>query len=100
MVSFESVLSLAAFVFALGIAGALIRGGGVRIVASVQLLFGAGALVFVAAAREHGQATGQAIAILLALLAAAAAVAGAGVVLRRRVPSRAKSEPRPEDPAC
>lgn len=75
----EHLVVLSGLLFAVGMVGALARRNVVRVLLSLQVMLGAVSLALVALSRQHGDAEGQVVALLLALVGAAQG--GAGVSL-------------------
>jgi NADH-quinone oxidoreductase subunit K len=84
------LLSTSAGLFAIGCMGLLIHRHPVALLMSVELLLNAANLLLVFGARVHGEATGQAVALIVLVLAAAEAVIGLALALaifrKREVP--------------
>ena len=74
-------LALAALLFGIGAAGALVRRNGLVLVMCVELMLGAGNLVIITYARFFGDAGGHAVAFFVMALAAAEAAVGLAIVL-------------------
>ena len=74
-------VALAAVVFALGAAGAILRRNAVVLVMSIELMLNAANLVFVAYARQFGSASGHVYAFFVMAIAAAEAAVGLVIVL-------------------
>lgn len=75
------ILSTSAGLFALGAAGVLLRRNPIAMLMSIEVMLNAANLALVLAARIHGQADGQVVALLVLVLAAAEAVIGLGLAL-------------------
>ncbi len=81
-------LVLAALLFCLGIYGAISRKNAIGILMSLELVFNAVNINFVAAARWQGGSAGQLFALFVIAAAAAESVLGLAIILaiyRRRV---------------
>ena len=81
-VTMESGLLLAAVLFALGLAGLLVRRNILFVLMSIEIMLNASALAFVAAGARWGQADGQIMFILIVTLAAAEACVGLALILQ------------------
>ena len=80
-VPLEHVIALSALLFVIGAVGALTRRHWIAILLSIEGMFAAGALAFVAFARVHGDVAGHVFALVVIVAAAAIAVIGLGVVI-------------------
>ena len=81
MASLHHYLVLSAVLFAIGAAGVLVRRNVIIIFMSIELMLNAANLAFVAAARQLGDMTGQAIVFFVMTVAAAEAAVGLAVIL-------------------
>ena len=75
-------LPLAAILFALGLAGVLMRRNLIFMVMSIEIMLNAAGLALVAAGARWGQADGQVMFILVLALAATEVAVGLALVLR------------------
>lgn len=75
-------LPLAMVLFALGLAGALVRRNLIFMLMSIEIMLNAAGLAFVAGGSRWGQADGQIMFILILTLAAAEVSVGLALVLR------------------
>jgi NADH-quinone oxidoreductase subunit K len=78
----EHALILAAALFALGLAGVLVRRNLLFILMSLEIMLNAAGLAFVAAGSRWGQADGQVMFVLILTLAAAEVSVGLALVLQ------------------
>jgi NADH-quinone oxidoreductase subunit K len=78
----EHGLILAAALFAIGLAGVLIRRNILFILLSIEIMLNAAGLAFVAAGARWGQADGQVMFIFILAMAAAEVSVGLALVLR------------------
>ena len=74
-------VALAAMVFAIGAAGALLRRNVLILLMSIELMLNAANLVFVAYARAYSDLSGHAVAFLVMAVAAAESAVGLAVLL-------------------
>ena len=81
-VPLTQVLALSAVLFALGLAGILIRRNLVFMLMSVEIMLNAAGLAFVAAGARWAQADGQVMFIFILSLAAAEVAVGLALLLR------------------
>lgn len=81
-VSMQHALLLASMLFALGLAGLLIRRNLIMMLMSVEIMLNAAGLAFIAAGSRWGQADGQIMFLLILALAAAEIGVGLGLVLQ------------------
>jgi len=81
-VPMEHALILAAALFALGLAGVLVRRNLLFILMSLEIMLNAAGLAFVAAGSRWGQADGQVMFVLILTLAAAEVSVGLALVLQ------------------
>jgi NADH-quinone oxidoreductase subunit K len=87
MIPFGSVILVSAILFALGVAGVLIRRSALVILMSVEVMLNAANLAFVAASRHTGAMDGQLFAFFVMTVAAAEAAVGLAIIIalfRRR----------------
>lgn len=82
-------LLLAATLFALGLAGILLRRNLVFTLMAIEIMLNAAGLAFIAAGARWGRADGQVMFIFILSLAAAEVSVGLGLLLllRRRLPT-------------
>lgn len=80
-VAIEAYLLLSAAVFAIGLAGVLVRRNALHVLMSVELMLNAANINLVAFAVYHGNLTGQVFALFVIALAAAEVAIGIGIVL-------------------
>ncbi|HXG29675.1 MAG TPA: NADH-quinone oxidoreductase subunit NuoK [Nevskiales bacterium] len=81
-VPMEHALLLAGALFALGLAGVLVRRNLLFILMSLEIMLNATGLAFVAAGARWGQADGQVMFVLILTLAAAEVSVGLALVLQ------------------
>lgn len=74
-------VALAAVMFAIGAAGALLRRNLLILLMSIELMLNAANLVFVAYARAYGDVNGHATAFIVMAIAAAESAVGLAVLL-------------------
>jgi len=88
-VPINHALWLAAILFALGLAGLLVRRNLVLVLMSVEVMLNAAGLAFVAAGARWGQADGQVMFLFVLAMAAAEVSVGLALVLQfsRRSPA-------------
>ncbi len=72
---------VAALLFALGAVGAIVRRNALVLLMSIELMLNAANLVFVAYARQYGDAGGHAMAFFVMAIAAAEAAVGLAIVV-------------------
>jgi NADH-quinone oxidoreductase subunit K len=72
---------VAAVLFGIGAAGAMIRRNALLLLMSVELMLNAGNLVIVAYARQYGHAGGHVLAFFVMAIAAAEAAVGLAILL-------------------
>ncbi len=82
----EHLLVLAAILFAIGVAGFLLRRNAIIVLASIELMLNAANLTFVAGSRVHSTAAavnleGPVFAVFVILVAAAEAAVGLALVI-------------------
>ena len=85
----EWYMVLSAMLFAVGLAGVLIRRNPVVILLCLELMLSAGALALIAMSRMLGDQDGQVFVLIVLVLAACEVVVGLGLVVamfRRRLP--------------
>jgi len=75
-------LILAGILFALGLAGVLVRRNMVFMLLSLEIMLNAAGLAFVVAGSQWGQADGQVIFLFILSMAAAEVAVGLALVLR------------------
>ena len=81
-------LVVAATIFAIGMAGVLLRRNPLIMLLSLELMLNGGNLALIAFARQHGSHTGQVFALAVMAVAAAEVVVGLGLVVamaRRKI---------------
>lgn len=78
----EHALYLAALLFALGLAGILVRRNVMFLLMSLEVMMNAAGLAFVAAGAKWGQPDGQIMFMLILALAAAEVAVALGLVLQ------------------
>ena len=78
----ECGLMLAGILFALGLAGVLMRRNIIFILMSIEIMLNAAGLAFVVAGSKWGQADGQVMFIFILTMAAAEVSVGLALVLR------------------
>jgi NADH-quinone oxidoreductase subunit K len=81
MLSIEHYLILSVALFAIGVAGVLIRRNVIITLMSIELILNAVNINLVAFSRLHGAVDGQMFAIFVMAVAAAEAVVGLGIIL-------------------
>jgi NADH-quinone oxidoreductase subunit K len=81
MLSIEHYLILSVALFAIGVAGVLIRRNVIIMLMSIELILNAVNINLVAFSRLHGAVDGQMFAIFVMAVAAAEAVVGLGIIL-------------------
>lgn len=81
-ISMEHGLMVAAVLFAMGLAGLLMRRNVLFVLMSLEIMLNAAALAFVAAGSGWGQADGQIMFMLIVTLAASEAAVGLALVLQ------------------
>jgi NADH-quinone oxidoreductase subunit K len=74
-------LALAGLLFAIGVAGVLVRRNSVVIFMSIELMLNAANLTFVTFARMHGTLDGQVLAFFVIVVAAAEVVVGLAIIV-------------------
>lgn len=77
----EHAMALAAILFALGLAGVMVRRNLVFVLLSIEIMLNAGAVAFIAAAARWRQADGQVMFLFILSTAAAEAAVGLALVL-------------------
>jgi len=81
MVPLNYYLVLSAVIFAIGVAGVLIRRNIIVILMSVELMLNAVNLTFIAFSRSLGSMDGQVIVVFVMTVAAAEAVIGLAIII-------------------
>jgi NADH-quinone oxidoreductase subunit K len=81
MFSIEHYLILSVALFAIGVAGVLLRRNVIVMLMSIELMLNAVNINLVAFSRLHGSVDGQVFAIFIIVAAAAEAVVGLGIIL-------------------
>jgi NADH:ubiquinone oxidoreductase subunit K len=82
-------LVVSAMIFAIGVAGVLIRRNPLVILLCLELMLNAGNLALIAFSRMHGNGDGQIFAVIVMVVAACEVTIGLGVIVamyRRRLP--------------
>jgi NADH-quinone oxidoreductase subunit K len=82
-------LVVSAMIFAIGVAGVLIRRNPLVILLCLELMLNAGNLALIAFSRLHGNGDGQIFAVIVMVVAACEVTIGLGVIVamyRRRLP--------------
>ncbi len=82
VVSTQQALTLAAVLFALGVAGLLVRRNLLFILMSIEIMLNAAGLVFVTAGARWAQAHGQVMFIFILAMAASEVAVGLALVLQ------------------
>jgi len=77
----QQVFALAIVLFGLGLIGLLVRRNIVFMLISIEIMFNAAGLGFIAAGAAHGQADGQVMFIFILSVAAAEVAVGLALVL-------------------
>ncbi len=77
----DLVIALSAFLFAVGVVGALVRRNIIVILMSIELMLNAVNLAFVGFARLHGNTDGHVFALMVTTVAAAEVAVGLGIVI-------------------
>jgi NADH-quinone oxidoreductase subunit K len=81
MVPITHFLGLAAFLFAIGFAGVLVKKNAIIVFMCIELMLNAANLTFLAFARQQGSMSGHAIAFFVIAVAAAEAAVGLAIVI-------------------
>lgn len=81
-ISMEHGLMVASVLFALGLAGLLVRRNVLFVLMSLEIMLNAAALAFVSAGSGWGQPDGQIMFVLIVTLAASEAAVGLALVLQ------------------
>ncbi|MCC7079939.1 MAG: NADH-quinone oxidoreductase subunit NuoK [Burkholderiales bacterium] len=81
-IALDHVLLLATVLFALGLAGVLIRRNLIFMLMSIEVMLNAAGLAFIAAGARWGQADGQIMFMLVLTLAAAEVSVGLALLLQ------------------
>jgi NADH-quinone oxidoreductase subunit K len=84
VVSMEHGLLLASGLFAIGLAGLLVRRNLIFMIMSVEIMLNAAGLAFVVAGSRWGQADGQVMFLFVLAVAAAEVAVGLALVLQLR----------------
>ena len=82
MVPARDGLVLAAMLFALGMAGLMVRRNVIFILMSIEIMLNAAGLAFICAGERWGEADGQVVFIFILAMAAAEVSVGLALVLR------------------
>ena len=82
IVSTQQALTLAAVLFALGVAGLLVRRNLLFILMSIEIMLNAAGLAFVTAGARWAQADGQVMFIFILAMAASEVAVGLALVLQ------------------
>lgn len=77
----DHYVALAAALFVIGAAGAIVRRNALVLLMGVELMLNAANLVFVAYAKQYGEASGHAIAFFVMAVAAAEAAVGLAIFI-------------------
>jgi NADH-quinone oxidoreductase subunit K len=80
-VGYSWVMALSAAIFAIGVAGVLLRRNVLVMFMSIELMLNAVNLAFVALARRLGSMDGQVIVFFVMTVAAAEAAVGLGIII-------------------
>lgn len=81
MFSIEHYLILSVALFAIGVAGVLLRRNVIVMLMSIELMLNAVNINLVAFSRLHGSVDGQVFAVFIIVAAAAEAAVGLGIIL-------------------
>ena len=81
MVPTTHFLGLAAFLFAIGFGGVLVKKNAIIVFMCIELMLNAANLTFLAFARQQGSMSGHAIAFFVIAVAAAEAAVGLAIVI-------------------
>ncbi|HEX9289423.1 MAG TPA: NADH-quinone oxidoreductase subunit NuoK [Anaeromyxobacteraceae bacterium] len=81
MVNANSYLALAAFLFAIGLAGVVVKRNMLVVFMCIELMLNAANLTFLTFARQSGNMAGHAIAFFIIAVAAAEAAVGLAIVI-------------------
>ena len=81
MVPVTHFLGLAAFLFAIGFAGVLVKKNAIIVFMCIELMLNAANLTFLAFARQQGTMSGQDVAFFVIAVAAAEAAVGLAIVI-------------------
>jgi len=81
MVPLSNFLTLAAFLFAIGFVGVLVKKNAIIVFMCIELMLNAANLTFLAFARQQGTMSGQAVAFFVIAVAAAEAAVGLAIVI-------------------
>ena len=74
-------IMVAAVLFGIGTAGAIVRRNALTLLMSIELMLNAANLVFVAYAKQYGSSSGHAIAFFVMAIAAAEAAVGLAILI-------------------
>lgn len=77
----EAYLALSAILFAIGLAGVMIRRNALVVLLSIEIMLNAANLAFVTFARLHAHHDGQIMAVVVMAVAASEVVVGLGIVV-------------------
>lgn len=77
----EAYVALSAILFSLGTLGVVIRRNPLVVLMSIELMWGAAGLAFLAFARESGNLAGHAAAFMVVVVAAAEAAIGLALIV-------------------
>lgn len=80
-VSIDAYVALSSILFAIGMAGVLIRRNALVVLLSIEIMLNAANLALVAFSRLHGDHGGQVLAITVMAIAASEVVVGLGIVV-------------------
>ena len=81
MVSYSAIMALSAAIFAIGVAGVLLRRNILVMFMSIELMLNAVNLAFVTLARRMGSMDGQVIVFFVMTVAAAEAAVGLAIII-------------------
>jgi NADH-quinone oxidoreductase subunit K len=81
MVPVTHYIALAAVLFAIGLAGVVLKRNALIVFMSIELMLNAANLTFLAFARQQGNMSGHAIAFFVIAVAAAEAAVGLAIVI-------------------
>ena len=82
-------LAIAAALFAIGVAGVLLRRSPLIVLLSLEIMLNGANLALIAFSRHHGEASGQVFALAVMAVAASEVVVGLGLIValnRRQAP--------------
>ncbi|MEZ4367631.1 MAG: NADH-quinone oxidoreductase subunit NuoK [Kofleriaceae bacterium] len=80
-IGYGHFLALAAVLFAIGVAGVMLRRNALIIMMSIELMLNAANLTLVTFARMHGDSSGQAFAMIVIAVAAAEVAVGLAILV-------------------